>query len=281
MIEFDPISYVGSDTQKEFTVDTQIDDSVLVYYDLPEMLANRKYIVENKDPDIISVFFSRVKCIDAETQAALWRRSCDVKGRAAGTPLVCSQDAPFAALINAAGSPETFKPCGLLALSTFLDEYRFEKYENGNWTPVAVSEDDVALPAETGIDSKVYGKKILLENGALTIKGERSWLTPGPMFEHFKVWYRPPASPHVRNLWGRIKGPFTTGRYRVTFTNNSPIFTDQWGLKEKRVILAGEHSLGSKGACKVLGGVAIAFGVLELLAALGFFLAKLTVSTSI
>merc|ERR1712008_95884 len=262
MVEFDPITYMGSDAQKEFTVDTQIDGSVLVYYDLPEMLANRKYIVENKDPDIISVFFSRVKCMDAETQAALWRRSCDVKGRAAsqGTPLVCSQDGPFAALINAAGSTETFKPCGLLALSTFLDEYRFEKYENGNWTPVAVSEDDVALPAETGIDSKVYGKKILLENGALTIKGERSWLTPGPMFEHFKVWYRPPASPHVRNLWGRIKGPLTTGRYRVTFTSNSPIFTDQWGLKEKRVILTGEHSLGSKELARYLAAWPLPLG---------------------
>jgi len=270
--EIDPIAYVGGDAEKEFTVDKQIDGDILVYYELPGMLANRKYIVENKDPDITNTMLGRVKCLDAADQESLWRRTCDVDTRAAkGSPLVCSQDPPFAALINAVGSTEAFKPCGLLALSMFLDEYRFEKHENGNWIPVSVSEDDVALPQESGINSEVYGSKIVLDSGALKIDGARSWLTPGPLFEHFKVWYRPPASPNVRNLWGKMKGPLTPGKYRVMFTTNSPIFTDQWGIKEKRVVLTGKHSLGSKGACKVLGGIALALGFMECLAA-GVFL---------
>jgi len=278
IVEVAPITYLGTEKHKEFTLDTQIDGNVLVYYDLPGMLANRKYIVENKDPDITYTMMSRVKCLDAESQEAFWRRSCDPTAQ--GSPLVCSQDAPFADLFNAVGSTDTFKPCGLLALSTFIDTYRFEKHENGNWTPVSVHEDDIALPYESGINSKVYGSKIILENGVLTIKGARSWLTPGPLFEHFKVWYRAPASPHVRNLWGRIKGPLTAGKYRVLFASNSPIFTEQWGMKEKQVILTGEHSMGGKGACTTLGSVAFALGVVELLVAIGFCVTKLTVGNS-
>jgi len=280
-VEIGPIAYVGSDAHKEFTVDKEIDGNALVYYELPGMLANRKYIVENKDPDLINTMMGRVKCIDAESQAALWRRSCDVSNRAAqGSPLVCSQDGTFAALINGVGSTDTFKPCGLLALSMFMDHYRLEKHVNGNWTQVSVSEENLALPHETGTNSKVYGSKIDHDNGALTINGAQSWLTPGPVLEHFKVWYRPPASPLVKNLWGRIEGPLRTGKYRVLFTSNSPIYTEQWGLEEKRVIIAGEHSLGSKGACKVLGGVALTLGLVELLTAAGFFVAKLTVGKS-
>merc|ERR1712241_310078 len=99
------------------------------------------------------------------------------------------------------------------------------------------------------------------------------------MFEHFKVWYRPHPSPRVRNLWGRIKGPLTTGNYKVQFTSNSAIFTQQWGLKEKRIVFAGEHMLGSKGACQVIGTVAAILGLMELLMAVGFFVADRTVET--
>jgi len=275
------VRYLGGDVQKEFSVTSQIDGDVLVYYELPGMLANRKYLIENKDPDIINTMMSRVKCLDAETQASLWRRTCDVSKRASHNgPLECAQDERFAALINGLGSTEVFKPCGLLALSAFLDEYRFEKLENSTWTLIPVSEEDIALPSEAGINSKAYGSKIVLDSGDLYIKGEKSWLRPGAMFEHFKVWYRPPASPHVRNLWGRIKGPLKTGRYRVQFTSNSPLFTQQWGLKEKGIILTEESMLGSKGACETLGGVFMALGVLELFAAAGFGAAKLRVKIS-
>jgi len=277
MIEVEPISYSASDIEKEFSIDTQINRDVLVYYDLPGMWANRKQIVENKDPEITRTLMGEVKCIDAENQDALWRRGCDVEKRQKeGGKLRCPHDIPFEDLMNNIGDTQTFKPCGLMALTMFLDEFQFARLENGGWGDwINVSEDDIALPGEVGSNSKVYGPFIVPDNkGGFTVGEEKkkSWLKAGSFFEHFKVWYRPPAAPHVRNLWGRIKGPLPAGRYKVNFRKNSAIWTEKWGLQEKRVVLAGEHPFGSKGAAKCLGVFSIILGSLEVLMATVFLL---------
>lgn len=268
IVEVTPIGYRHGDVEKEFTVDTQIDSDVLVYYDMPGLLSNRKQLVENKDPDIMYTMMSKVKCVDAEDQAAFWRRSCLVDKRAAeGGPLECPSDQPFADVINELGITDAFKPCGLMALSVFLDEYRFAKMErDGDWGWINVSEANIALPHEVGSDSTVYGSVIEPDGqGGFTIGEEKtkSWLQSGPFFEHFKVWYRPPAAPHVRNLWGRIKGPLAAGKYKVHFRKNSAIWTTDWGLPEKRVVLAGEHTLGSRGSTRTLGILSLFLGAVE------------------
>lgn len=276
IVEVEAISYSHGDYEKEFSVDTQIDSDVLVYYDLPEIFANRKQFIENKDPDTVHTMLNKVGCLDAEDQDALWRRGCLVeKRRREGGALECPLDPDFADLVNSLGNTRDFKPCGLVALSMFIDEFQFAKEQaNGQWSSwIDVDETDVALEHEVGARSGVFGTKIVPDgSGGFTIGEDKikSWLKPGPFFEHFKVWYRPPASPHVRNLWGRIRGPLEAGRYKVRFTKNSAIWTQAWGLPEKRIVLMGQHTLGSKGACKVLGAFSLLLGLLEALMAIAF-----------
>jgi len=265
MWEVKPISYKHGDTYKEFTIDTAFDKEVWFYYELPGVFANRKQIVENKDPDIMYTMMSRVACFSAETQADLWRRGCS--RATAGGPLTCPEDPDFAALINAVPSKEDFAPCGLVGLAMFIDEYDLQKWDSGTntWTSIAIDQSQIALKNERGPDAKVWKKLTYDATGNILIGSDtkkRSWVRPGNFLEHFKVWYRVPASPHVRNLWGRIPG-LQVGKYRVNFNKNSAIWTKQWGLQEKRVVLAGQNTFGNKGAVTFLGSVCLVCGIVE------------------
>lgn len=146
----------------------------------------------------------------------------------------------------------------------FLDEYKLHRSDNGVWVRVNMTEEDIVLPS----DQKLY-EGLVVESATdgvdFTIEGDDSWLRSGSFFEHYKVWCRTPASPHVRNLWARIPNGLAAGSYRVTILVNSPVWTEEWGVESKRVVLSASHFLGSAGAVKTLGFCCLFFGIAEIL----------------
>eukprot|EP00930_Biecheleria_cincta_P056097 TRINITY_DN42279_c0_g1_i1.p1 TRINITY_DN42279_c0_g1~~TRINITY_DN42279_c0_g1_i1.p1 ORF type:complete len:476 (-),score=69.84 TRINITY_DN42279_c0_g1_i1:14-1441(-) len=254
------IDYRKEDTHKEFKVGEDMDGDVLVSYELAGMSVNRKEFTEGKDKRVVSSFLSNAACDGADTRAlARWRRGNDsLVARIEGTP------------------GDGLAPCGVVALSMFTDNYVFERFDGSEWDRLVVDESGVALVT----DSDVYAKKISgPESGSdyLTIKTGSvvSWLRPGDFYEHWKVWYRTPASSHFRNLWAVVQGGLKKGEYRVHFHENSPAWED-WGVPKKTVLLSTKHFLGSKGAMEFLGGASLILGVIQVFVLLLFVVAPYT-----
>lgn len=245
------VPYTHTNSAMFFDVPADISGNVLVWYELPKVYMNQKRFIESKDTKVYPTLMSKVICDSASTlDDARWRRE---------------GDPAFLSMLNSTGEG-SFLPCGLVALSMFTDEFEFFKYGSGTWQRVAVDETNLAIT----LDSTALERKIIPATGGgsggnYTIGGAVTWLRGGSFFEHFKVWYRSPASPHVRNLWATIKGGMTAGKYRVVFTQNSPIWTQDWGVPEKRVILSSSHTLGSSGAVRFVGAVSLAIGCMEAL----------------
>eukprot|EP00439_Symbiodinium_sp_Y106_P035528 s1503_g4.t1 len=239
------VPYTANITEKEFSIDQAFEDDVLVYYDL-SLLANHKSFAESKDRRIAYTFLSAATCTHADSRS--WVR------------LRRGVDTTFLTKVEAADGDDLI-PCGLVSLSMFTDNFTFYKDTNAGWERLDANESDIAIAS----DNEAYGKINSPLEGEERFYIEESdrrtqtWLTPS-FFEHWKVWYRTPVSPHVRNLWAVIKGGLPQGSYKVQFQENSQIWHD-WGVAEKRLILAQRNGLGNRGALAAMGGVAPRFGM--------------------
>jgi len=257
------VSYTPADSEKEFEVtsDMAIEGEARIYYELPEVWMNQKKFIESKEDDMIVTMMGGVKCDDAETlQHVAERRS--------------SADPTYDALVNN-NLIDTFRPCGLVALSMFIDEFLFwKKDEGGGWVAQEVDESDIVLPN----DKDLYdGPKKIVPNPsaetdgiAFKVGGFNSWLKSGNFYEHFKVWYRTPAAPHVKNLWAVKKGGMPAGTYKVSFPVNSPIWTETWGVPKKYVTFESKSALGNSTALKFLSAICLAVGALEFVSMIMF-----------
>eukprot|EP00440_Ansanella_granifera_P014961 gb/GFBE01016262.1/.p1 GENE.gb/GFBE01016262.1/~~gb/GFBE01016262.1/.p1 ORF type:complete len:416 (+),score=49.39 gb/GFBE01016262.1/:1-1248(+) len=246
------VPYKAADGQsKQFTLDKDLRGDVWVYYHLPDVNMNRKEFVESKDTRAVTTFLGFNTCDNADDRNwAELRRGSDVN---------------FSARINSV-SGTNVTPCGLVALSFFTDRYRFSRQlTDGTWDDIAIDSSNVALPA----DATNYARKVSIDStGQFEMSGDKSWLTEAD-YEHWKVWYRTPASPGVRNLYAVIKGGLPKGSYKVDFLENSGIW-ETWGLTEKRIIFAEKHDLGSRGAVESLFVICVIIMAMEFAACIGF-----------
>merc|ERR1712039_23881 len=147
-----------------------------------------------------------------------------------------------------------FRPCGLVALSMFTDKYELRNLDTN--VAIDLHQSEVALSA----DDRIYEDKVIPVEGKrwhFTVEGQPSWLTRGDFYEHFKVWQRTPASPHVRNLWARMPTGLDKGRYEIRLVENSAVWTESWKVSEKFVVISEEHWLGSRSCCEFLGAVCL------------------------
>lgn len=247
------VPYTFSDgAEKLFRVEDDISEDVLVYYELPHVMMNHKTFVESKDKRTMYTALSSASCQRADSLTWLdWRREADVNFTAR--------------MRQVAGSG--IQPCGLVAFSFFTDE--FELYHSRpatsghsvSWEPTQIDSSDLAVPA----DADAYKGKISVDSsGRLEIDGAKSWLTESD-YERWKVWARTPVAPHVRNLYGVIRGGLKKGEYKLKFLENSAIW-EEWGVKEKRVILSEKHMFGNKGCFLVMSAFCVTLGCLESLA---------------
>jgi len=110
-------------------------------------------------------------------------------------------DADFQQLIDGL---DDFEPCGLVSMSVFMDQFRLTDTEGVH---VAIDETDVAWPSDEDLYTDWLVSTTLMGNvtfESVQIEDHRSWIPDSTFLEHLKVWYRTPASPYVRHLWGRI-----------------------------------------------------------------------------
>jgi len=169
----------------------------------------------------------------------------------------------------------TFKPCGLQSIAMFTDEYALTRIEQGGEVTMDLDTSDIYLKE----DDDIYKGKIdeASDNAGpyLTINGERSWIEAGAFYNHFKVWMRSPASPHVRHLWAVKKNGLQKGNYRLDLLQNSAIWTTSksqsgWELDEKRVVFSTQNMFGSKGAAEIMAAVCLFFAFLQVVVMISF-----------
>lgn len=245
------VSYHAGDTSRTFTLDKAIDGEALFWYEMPDLDLNNKGYLESKDNDVFGTMITKYHCKSAGTvEDAKWRRP----------------DPAYLAMVS-----KGLTPCGLSSIAMFTDSFLLTRVDVSPPVAIVLEQTDVAI-AE---DDDVYKKKLVQTGTSFTLKGKLSWITSGPplyLYEHWKVWIRSPPGPVVRNLWARVPGGLPRGTYRVNFTSNSDIWTRQWQVSEKRVVLAPSHALGSVGALETIGVVCIVFGGLEFVFFLLFLL---------
>mmetsp|Transcript_64402 Transcript_64402/g.119759 ORF Transcript_64402/g.119759 Transcript_64402/m.119759 type:complete len:310 (-) Transcript_64402:122-1051(-) len=248
-------SWSSRPTLLEFTLDDDLEgDTILLWYDIPELYVNQKRYIENKESEIWSNLFSKYHCDDAKTLRDFeFRRSGDIEF--------------LSRVATSAGTRSKVHPCGLVAMSMFTDEFELMRIEQGRTVRVPLNENDLALPNE----DKVY-EGVLLEHPrpfperySIRSHPERSWLRDARDLEHFMVWMRTPPAPHVRHLWATIDGPLEAGSYIVNVTVNSPVWTETWKVPEKRLVFSESRALGSKGAAEFLGVLAALLAAIEVL----------------
>mmetsp|Transcript_42945 Transcript_42945/g.80131 ORF Transcript_42945/g.80131 Transcript_42945/m.80131 type:complete len:441 (-) Transcript_42945:253-1575(-) len=244
------IPYTADLAEKEFTLDHDFEDDVLVYYDMV-FWANHKSFVESRDRRVVYTSLSSMTCSHADSRD--WARTRR------------GNDTTFMSRVEAADG-DGLTPCGLVAMSLFTDNFTFYQSTADGWERLDANESDVSLPS----DDLSFGKILPPLEGEdrmhTVVSDQRieTWLTP-LFFEHWKVWYRTPIAPHVRNLWAVIKGGMPKGTYKVFFEENSQIWHD-WGVAEKRLIFTTKHGLGNRGAISTTGGLCLAIAGLEVVA---------------
>jgi len=235
--------YDASTSHVSFTLDNDLPGPFYLSYEVPSLAVNHKTYVESKDAFVLGAWLTDYQCNGAEHVDHVRTRRCP-------TGVNCSKDRLYA-LVAATGA---FRPCGLVALSMFTDIFELTNIDDG--TNITLDQSDVALPG----DEAIYEGKIVKEGSHFTVEGVQSWLREGPLYEHFKAWYRTSPSEKVRNLWATFEGPLKAGNYQVKFPVNDAIWTDTWiSMKKpnKLVILSQAHTLGSVGACWVMGGLCV------------------------
>lgn len=256
------VKYSHRHMQQAWKLDKDLKGPVYVMYELPTMYLNHKSAVIGKDAFLWKSFLvNENNCRNAETTQ-------DVYERRFGDEL-------FLGMVNGSvydvSLPTDFRPCGLVAIAMFTDEFRLF---DGTGSSVTMDQTDLALKK----DQDIYEKKILpiadkTANSPLphyTIDGKPSWLRMGTQLEHFKVWYRTSCSPITRHLWARIPNGLKKGDYSLKFTVNSAQYKDRWHSDEKRIVFAELHTMGSGGACRVMGILCAIIAVCEAIAVIGF-----------
>lgn len=244
------VPYSHMHSSKVFTIDADIEGPVMIWYEIPDLLLNHKYAVKSKDHYLWSGFMNKYACEDdsaSTLQDANWRRP----------------NSPQFAQLLASGGVQKFRPCGLVALAMYIDTFNI--YSRGSRVILDVTD----LTLDT--DNDIYEKKFSPRSGGYQMDGVDSWLTSAWALERFKVWYRTPASPVVRQLYARVAGGLPSGEYSLNFTVNDPVFELKWSVPEKRIIFSTSKNLGSVGACRSLGIFCILIAILET-SAFGLFL---------
>jgi len=269
------VPYTLSDTSIEFTIERDLTAPVYVFYDLANMALNHKSIVKSKDDDLYSAFFP-VKCTGAEED------DFDEVAARRG-----AWDPVFHKLMEASrhrnpAFRDAFKPCGLMSLAMFMDEYELYSCDlPGNGTisdafrnacmadlgsQILLNETDIALSA----DEQIFKKRIeVARDGSVGIidrdtdKVQPSWLTSGPMLEHYKVWMRSPASPFIRNRWATAPDGLRAGTYVLKLTANSP-WRSGYSVQDKSLVLTESTIFGSKTSLLILGTNCGIAGLVEL-----------------
>lgn len=247
------VSYGPADAWKEIVIDDRLAEASLVSYELPSFLANSRHFLESR-PSAFNGIMQQYSCKGA-TQVAEATRC---RG----------SDADFQQLIDGL---DDFEPCGLVSMSVFMDQFRLTDTEGVH---VAIDETDVAWPSDEDLYTDWLVSTTLMGNvtfESVQIEDHRSWIPDSTFLEHLKVWYRTPASPYVRHLWGRIPGGLAAGSYNLTFPVNSPIWTEEWGVPEKRLIFSQTSpvsQLGSSGASYTLAALCCVVAVVDFLVAL-------------
>lgn len=242
------VSYSHTDSSKAFTIAEAVEGPVLVWYEIPNLVLNHKYAVASKDDFLWGSIVSTYTCRSAETlKEASWRRP--------------TANSPGFNSMLAAGGAQEFRPCGLVVLSMYTDTFGLYTHAGAK---VVLDETDIAI--ET--DSKIYEEKVVPISGKVAppiykIDGLDSWLRSAAALERFKVWMRTPASPIVRQLYGRIPGGLPAGSYSLNFTVNDPVYELRWSVPEKRIILSTSKTLGSVGSCRALGIFCLLVAVFE------------------
>jgi len=246
------VSYSHRDANKTFTIEKDLEGSVNVWYEIPNLVLNHKYVVQSKDDFLWAGMVKQYQCDRAATaQDARWKRPKD-------------NSPDFNAMIDQSGS-EQFRPCGLVALAMFTDTFEIFSSRGDK---VALDESDLALEK----DGDLYDDKILrISDNGYNVDGIPSWLTSKSAVERLKVWYRTPASPLVRHIYGRVPNGMPAGQYSLNFTVNDPVFELSWMVPEKRIVLSMSKALGSVGACRFLGGICAIIALFEIVS-IGLFL---------
>eukprot|EP00929_Paragymnodinium_shiwhaense_P122763 TRINITY_DN95804_c0_g1_i1.p1 TRINITY_DN95804_c0_g1~~TRINITY_DN95804_c0_g1_i1.p1 ORF type:complete len:287 (+),score=64.92 TRINITY_DN95804_c0_g1_i1:475-1335(+) len=230
------VGYGQADAVKSFKLLENMEGPVLMSYSIPFYMGNYRSMIDSKDTAVWSSMISGYNCEKAETaEDVKWRRP---------------DDEHFQALL---GNQSSFRPCGLSALTMFTDDY--ELYDVSRQKVVELNEDNIALAA----DEALYDNIVPAESGGLKVVDEKegtetpSWLLPGRFLEHFKVWYRSSAAPTVRNLWATIPGGLQAGDYELRLLVNSPVWTKEYQVSEKEIVLTEEDILGSPAASTLVG----------------------------
>lgn len=248
------VAYGPQDAWKEIVIDDRLAGASLVSYELPSFMANSRHFLESR-PAAFNGIMQQYSCTGA-TQVADATR-----GRGSG-------DADFQQLLENLAS---FEPCGLVSMSVFMDQFRLTDTEGA---PVSIDETDLAWASDADLYSDWSVSTTLVGNETfeyVQIDADRSWIPDSTFLEHLKVWYRTPVSPYVRHLWGRIPGGLPAGRYNLTFPVNSPIFTEEWSVPEKRLIFSQTSpvsQLGSSGASYTLAALCCVVALVDFLVAL-------------
>lgn len=275
------IPYESGDTKAVFTIDEDLKNVVLISYEIPTVYVNQKRYVDNKEDFIFGNALNSYTCEDAGRGDVGWRR-CPDASLASETCQhwhdclmggACPPSVMQDTLMRRMANLSSFKPCGLVALSMFTDRFELARVDDSGGVTVKIDLDEsgLALPG----DEKIFEDKVARVESSghvqFQIKGRTSWLTEEDhLYEHFKVWFRQPASPHIRHLWATIPGGLTAGSYELRFLENGPQWTDVWGVEKKYVTISEAHVLGSPSACRFLGSICITFCAIQVVMALIF-----------
>ncbi|CAE7857091.1 unnamed protein product [Symbiodinium microadriaticum] len=243
------LEYGPDDLWKEIVVEEGLAGASLISYELLRFNANNRHYQESR-PLAFNLLVAQYSCTGI-TQVA------DVLPRR-------SPDPAFHQLLEGF---DQFRPCGLVSMSVFTDQFRLEDSQG---LAMQVDETELCLPADGDLYSWI---SMDANSGRFQVEGITSWIPDGTFLEHLKVWYRTPAAPRVRQLWGRIPGGLSPGRYNLSFPVNSPLWRE-WGI-EKRVVFSqlSGFGMGSPGACFTLAVLCCAVASVDLLVALALLLA--------
>jgi len=243
------VAYGPADGWKEILIDESHAGVSLISFELPNFMANSRHFIESR-PQIFNGIMQQYSCSGvSEVAHAASRRG---------------SDPPFQQLIDGF---QNFEPCGLVSMSVFIDQFRLTDAQG---VTVEIDESDIAWST----DAELY-EDWSVSTDRIEVAGILSWIPDSTFFEHLKVWYRTPASPYVRHLWGRIPGGLAAGRYNLTFPVNSAIWTEEWGLESKRVTFSqiSLSQLGSTGASFTLAALCCVVAFVDFLVALVLLIA--------
>jgi len=253
------LSYNASSVFTRFVVESDLQAPALMWYQLPHINLNNKLIVSSKDDILFSSTFIPYKCDGAETRDEMMYR----RGYA---------DPEFANMTKRSGN--IFSPCGLMAAAMFTDRYALYSCPSTTTDPadcvgdaslrIYLNQSAVAHEA----DKVIFEKRIDMKpDGSIDIVGSKetrkSWLRADNLM-HFQVWSRPPPAMHVRNLWAVLDDGLAAGSYVLHYEHNSPIWTENYDIPEKTIILAEGSYFGSRNACYMVGVSGICIALVEL-----------------